>query len=192
MSIIKVLVLGNEMVGKTRLLQRFCDNEYAPANYIPTVGVDFYIRSVMVDKEEYRLQIWDTAGQRRFRTVISAYLSGVTGILLMFDVTNYESFRSLNGWLQEIRSYARPHCQLFLIGNKIDATHYLRQVSSEEAGQWAAERGMTYFEISAKTGKNVHQLFDHVILSMDPHVVTVTPSLEKQSNLRRSWFSCCS
>merc|ERR1719242_3009091 len=115
----KLVLIGDSGVGKSCLLLRFADDAFTES-YISTIGVDFRFRTVKIDKKTVKLQIWDTAGQERFRTITSAYYRGADGIIMVYDVTNYESFDHVEEWLSEVDRYANEGTAKLLVGNKAD------------------------------------------------------------------------
>ena len=115
----KILLAGNTSVGKSSIFLRFVDNIWNDA-FVPTIGVDFKIKTLNINYKNVKLQIWDTAGEERFRTIISSYYRGAHGILLIFDLTEIESFNNLNNWLAEIEKNANKNVVKVLIGNKCD------------------------------------------------------------------------
>uniref|UniRef100_A0A452XJL2 GTP-binding protein n=1 Tax=Aegilops tauschii subsp. strangulata TaxID=200361 RepID=A0A452XJL2_AEGTS len=115
----KLLLIGDSSVGKSCLLLRFADDAYVDT-YISTIGVDFKIRTVELDGKSVKLQIWDTAGQERFRTITSSYYRGAHGIIIVYDVTDRESFNNVKQWLSEIDRYASDSVCKLLVGNKCD------------------------------------------------------------------------
>ena len=117
----KLLLIGDTEVGKSCLMLRFTDDTYTES-YISTVGVDFEIRTIELDGKTIKLQIWDTAGQERFRTITSSYYRGAHGIIVVYDVTDQESFYNVQQWLQEIDRYACENVNKLLVGNKCDLT----------------------------------------------------------------------
>jgi len=129
----KLLLIGDSGVGKSCMLLRFADDTYTES-YISTIGVDFKIRTISLDGKTIKLQIWDTAGQERFRTISSTYYRGAHGIIVVYDITNHESFANVKRWLTEIDKYARENVNKLLVGNKSDlddgADTKLRQVRS--------------------------------------------------------------
>ncbi|EEB90600.1 hypothetical protein MPER_11169 [Moniliophthora perniciosa FA553] len=101
----KLLLIGDSGVGKSCLLLRFADDTYTES-YISTIGVDFKIRTIELEGKTVKLQIWDTAGQERFRTITSSYYRGAHGIIVVYDVTDNDTFTNVKQWLQEIDRYA--------------------------------------------------------------------------------------
>jgi len=153
----KLLLIGDSGVGKSCLLRRFWDDTYQESK-ISTIGVDFQVKTVDINGKRIKLQIWDSAGQERFRTIASAYYRGAHGIGVVFDVTDEKSFRNVKYWLDEIDEHGCDSVQRLLVGNKTDLVDE-REVAQGEAEDFAAERNMTYVETSAKTAENVVDAF---------------------------------
>jgi len=159
----KILIVGESGVGKSCLLLRFSDDTFTES-FISTIGVDFKIkRLTMNDKNgkpnNLKLQIWDTAGQDRFRTITTSYYRGAHGIILTYDVTDPNSFLKIRSWLEEIKEHAPSHTVVMLIGNKADKVDK-RAVEQKEAQALADKLGLKYFETSAKTGTGVVEVFN--------------------------------
>merc|ERR1712032_425452 len=153
----KLLLIGDSGVGKSCLLLRFADDTFTE-NYISTIGVDFKIRTIELEGKTIKLQIWDTAGQERFRTITSSYYRGAHGIIVVYDVTDNESFNNVKQWLHEIDRYACENVNKLLVGNKSDLTSK-RAVSAEQGKEFADSIGIEFLETSAKTSTNVEQAF---------------------------------
>jgi len=153
----KMLLIGDSGVGKSNLLSRFADDTYEES-HIATIGVDFKIRTLDVDGSKVKLQIWDTAGQERFRTITSTYYRGAHGIVVVYDVTDQESFRNVKYWMQEIEKYAAAGVTKLVVGNKCDLSSK-KLVSYDEAKDLAESVGVQFFETSAKNAHNVEQAF---------------------------------
>ena len=138
------------------MLLRFADNLFS-GTYITTIGVDFKIRTIEVNGEKVKLQIWDTAGQERFRTITSTYYRGTHGVIVVYDVTNADSFVNVKRWLQEIDQ----NCDVvnrILVGNKNDCPDK-KVVSTEDAQKFAEQIGIELYETSAKENINVEEVF---------------------------------
>lgn len=153
----KLLLIGDSGVGKSSLLLRFADDSYLET-YISTIGVDFKIRTVELDGKTVKLQIWDTAGQERFRTITSSYYRGAHGIIVVYDVTDEESFNNVKQWLNEIDRYASEDVNKLIVGNKSDRAND-KVVDSQTAKAFADEVGIPFLETSAKSAINVEQAF---------------------------------
>ncbi|KAF3777864.1 Ras-related protein, partial [Nymphaea thermarum] len=153
----KLLLIGDSSVGKSCLLLRFADDSYVDS-YISTIGVDFKIRTVELDGKTIKLQIWDTAGQERFRTITSSYYRGAHGIIIVYDVTEQESFNNVKQWLNEIDRYASDSVCKLLVGNKCDLVDN-KVVDTSTAKAFADELGIPFLETSAKDSINVEQAF---------------------------------
>lgn len=153
----KILLLGNQGVGKSSLLGRFADNEFLET-YRTTVGVDFKIRTVEIDDKAVKLQLWDTAGQERFKTVTNTYFRGAHGVILVYDVTDPKSFAQINDyWLKEVENNAPPNAVLMIVGNKCDLNN--RAVDVKKAKDYAKGKDMLFLETSAKESTNVNNAF---------------------------------
>jgi len=156
----KLLLIGDSGVGKSSLLLRFADNTFSDS-FIATIGVDFKIITIDLNGAQVKLQIWDTAGQERFRTITSSYYRGAHGIIVVYDITNPDSFANVRKWLQEINRYASENVQKILVGNKCDLVSE-RKVSYEDAKELADELGVTFLETSAKNATNVDVAFENM------------------------------
>ena len=153
----KLLLIGDSGVGKSCLLLRFADDTFSDS-YISTIGVDFKIRTVEMEGKTVKLQIWDTAGQERFKTITSSYYRGAHGIIVVYDVTDAESFNNVKVWLSEIDKYASEGVNKLLVGNKSDLTAK-KVVSYQTAKEFADSMGMDFLETSARNATNVEKAF---------------------------------
>ncbi|KAI7847833.1 P-loop containing nucleoside triphosphate hydrolase protein [Circinella umbellata] len=151
----KLLLIGDSGVGKSCLLLRFADDTYTES-YISTIGVDFKIRTIELEGKTVKLQIWDTAGQERFRTITSSYYRGAHGIIVVYDVTDQDTFNNVKQWMQEIERYAAEGVSKLLVGNKSDME---KAVDSEQAKELADSLNIPFLETSAKDSSNVEQAF---------------------------------
>ncbi|TRY63224.1 hypothetical protein TCAL_11313 [Tigriopus californicus] len=155
--IFKYIIIGDMGVGKSCLLHQFTEKKFM-ADCPHTIGVEFGTRIIEVSGQKIKLQIWDTAGQERFRAVTRSYYRGAAGALMVYDVTRRSTYNHLSSWLTDARNLTNPNTVIFLIGNKCDLEAQ-RDVTYEEAKQFAEENGLAFLETSAKTGEKVEDAF---------------------------------
>lgn len=163
------------------MLIRFTDDAF-DEHIQSTIGVDFKVKHIEMNKKRIKLTVWDTAGQERFRTLTSSYYRGAQGVVMVYDVTRRDSFDNLDHWLKEIKLYSPNNGEgvvKLLVGNKIDLSDgsggttdhdgdghgemYERQVERYEAEEWARKQGMLFLEASAKTRTGVQESFMEVV-----------------------------
>ena len=153
---IKILMLGDSGVGKSSLLVRYSHGEFD--QMLGTTGIDFKFNNIEIDKKKIKLEIWDTAGQERFRSITTKYYKGIMGILLVFDVSERNSFDNVSSWVSQIEDNTKDNEIIkFLIANKVDIRN--RNVSEEEGKFLANKFNMAYYETSAKNDTNVNSAF---------------------------------
>ncbi|MCJ8737822.1 hypothetical protein PDJAM_G00028540 [Pangasius djambal] len=137
------------------------NDSFTPA-FVSTVGIDFKVKTIYRNDKRIKLQIWDTAGQERYRTITTAYYRGAMGFILMYDITNEESFAAVQDWSTQIKTYSWDNAQVLLVGNKCDMDDE-RVVASERGRQLSEHLGFEFFEASAKDNINVKQTFERLV-----------------------------
>ena len=157
---LKIMVLGESMVGKTSLITRYTNDKFG-GRYLCTVGIDFQKKKIELNNKTVLLQIWDTAGQERFRNVTKNYFQSSQGFVLAYDINNKESFEKVQFWVQEIKSNAEEQIKCILIGTKCDIDR--REVSEEEGHDLAKKYGYKFLETSAKENININETFDILV-----------------------------
>ncbi|KAJ5080210.1 ras and ef-hand domain-containing protein [Anaeramoeba ignava] len=158
--VLKILIVGDSNVGKSCVLLNFCESKFRTETD-STIGVDFRFADIIIHKKPIKLQIWDTAGQEKFRSITNTYYRTADGIMITYDLTNKESFSQLSEWFVEINSSAPEDTQLILIANKKDLEEQ-RQVSFSEGENFAQTQNCPFLEVSAKTGENIKEAF-HIL-----------------------------
>jgi small GTP-binding protein len=159
----KILTIGESGVGKTCILLRYTDNKFIK-HHLTTIGIDYKTKDVNINNQSIKLKIWDTAGQERFRNITQQYYKGADGIVLVFDLTDRNSFEKVREWMKQIQTYTqRDSIGIVLLGNKCDAEN--KAVSVQEANDIAAEFKMKFFETSAMNNINIEESFKQ--LSME-------------------------
>lgn len=168
----RLILIGDSTVGKSSLLKSFTEGKFAEISD-PTVGVDFFARLVEVKNgTRVKLQLWDTAGQERFRSITRSYYRNSVGALLVYDITKRPSFEHISEWLYEAKRHIEPHKAVFqLVGCKCDMDSD-REVTREEAQQFADFYNMYFLETSAKTGLNVEEAFTTIAQDIYERIMT--------------------
>ena len=163
----KILLLGDSTVGKTCFLLRYCDKRFQEA-HLSTIGLDYRLKSMTLKNgKNIKLQIWDTAGQDRFRAITKNYYKGANGIILIYDVTNLQSYENVKNWISQIKEEANPNVLIYLAGNKIDVNEEDKVVKTEEGKKIANELNLPFYETSAKNGVNVNEIFEDILEKID-------------------------
>ncbi|KAF6334071.1 RAB6A, member RAS oncogene family [Rhinolophus ferrumequinum] len=160
----KLVFLGEQSVGKTSLITRFMYDSF-DNTYQATIGIDFLSKTMYLEDRTMRLQLWDTAGQERFRSLIPSYIRDSAAAVVVYDITNVNSFQQTTKWIDDVRTERGSDVIIMLVGNKTDLADK-RQVSIEEGERKAKELNVMFIETSAKAGYNVKQLFRRVAAAL--------------------------
>jgi Ras-related protein Rab-2A len=155
--LLKYVIVGDASVGKSNLLLRYSHGQFRE-EYQLTIGVEFGSNNVIIDDKVYRIQIWDTAGQENFRSITRAYYKNSACALIVYDISRKASFESISTWIEDCKNSSPKTVFMVLVGNKCDLESE-REVTEEEGRELAETNGMMFFETSAKTGKNVNEVF---------------------------------
>ena len=193
-DVYKCIVLGDADVGKTSLILQWVDGTFQ----LKPENIDYKSRILEIGESTIKLQIADTAGQERFRTLTSSYFRETDVIMVVFDLTVAESWKNVTTWIDESTKYANDDALIFLVGNKIDLVEEeadARLVSSDDVQKYIENRGLAgYLETSAKSGKNVDELFMGLVkrlmdrdagVAAPPPVTKTTPAKVEQVRKRR-------
>jgi len=178
----KIILFGDAGCGKEALTQRFLTNLFKSDSKM-TIGVDFEVKSLVVDERKVKLQIWDFGGEERFRFLLPTYIRGARGGIFMYDITNYSSIAHIDDWLAVIKREIKDEDQFPIIvaGGNADLSEQ-REVSAKDGIKIAKSRGVDGFiEVSTKTGENVEKLFEALTRSMlnefEPRKVEGKPAI---------------
>ena len=156
---IKLVLVGDSNVGKTAMIKRYINNCYKD-EHMSTVGIDFYVKYVNIEGEKIKINLWDTAGQERFKTVTSAIYRKADGVVLVYDLSNQDSFNNILTWYEEAKAVC--DCSFILVGNKSDLNNDLKVVKLEDANLLCEKLNVSLIETSSKTGLNIDLLFDKI------------------------------
>ena len=195
--IFKVVLIGDTSVGKSCLLTRFADDQFTD-NYVTTIGVDFRFKTMIVMDKIVKVQVWDTAGQERYRSITNAYYRGAEGILIVFDLTNKESFKNIQNWIDDVSVYTGKDVIFICLGNKSDLK---KEISKSTIEDFKKKTKLEIFNVSAKTGDGVEDAFKHLIellikKNMDKKEsnslsLNAKTNNNKNSNNEKKNESCC-
>eukprot|EP00977_Amphora_coffeiformis_P028363 scaffold34938_cov261-Amphora_coffeaeformis.AAC.2 len=181
----KIVFLGDSSVGKTSVITRFMHDNF-DKHYQATIGIDFLSKNVQIeDGRTVRLQLWDTAGQERFRSLIPSYIRDCSAAVIVYDVSNHESFDHTAQWVQDVLAERgdRDNVVFCLVGNKTDLGNNKRQVTTDEGEERAKQEGMVFTECSAKAGYNIKSLFQKLVAALP------SPEVMQQRAAPKSWGS---
>ena len=182
-TVYKVLLLGDSSVGKTCFLLRYCDRTFQEA-HLSTIGLDYRLKTMTLENNKnIKLQIWDTAGQDRFRALTKNYYKGANGIILIYDISTTQTFENVKVWINQIKEEANANVIIYLVGNKIDLPKDKRTVTEEEGQKLADEYKFLFKEASAKEGTNVNEIFQELVEKIDAEAKPEVPNTEKKNQL---------
>ena len=176
--LIKFIIIGDAAVGKSNLLVRYTSGQFKE-EYQLTIGVEFGSNDVIIGDNTYRIQIWDTAGQENFRSITRSYYKNTACAIIVYEISNKKSFENISSWIEECKNTAPKSILMVLVGNKCDLDN--REVTEEEGREFAEKNGMLFFETSAKTGKNVEELFKQSVKVIDQKIKENYYDLENDS-----------
>jgi Ras-related protein Rab-8A len=161
---IKIIIIGDQAVGKSSLLMRYCEDKFT-LNMMGTAGIDFKRKIIDYRKTQINVIFYDSAGHDRFRHIVKQHYQGAKGIILTYDVTDKNSFTNVNEWMNNIKENADSNAEIILIGNKIDLIEH-RVVSTEEGLELSKKYEVDLFETSAKIGENTEKAFYSIIVKI--------------------------
>ena len=178
----KVLLLGDSSVGKTCFLLRYCDKSFQDV-HLSTIGLDYRLKTITLkNNKNIKLQIWDTAGQDRFRAITKNYYKSANGVLLIYDISNLQTYENVKNWISQIREEANPNVIIYLVGNKIDLPKEKRVVNIEDGVKIAEEFEIKFKEASAKSGTNVNEIFEELVEQIDEKFSKLEAPKKKKGN----------
>ena len=194
------ILIGDSTVGKTCFLTRYFKNQFNEA-FLSTIGIDKEIKFVKVGNDSYKMTLWDTAGQDRFKCLPKKYYQNADGVLLLFDVTNEDTFNNVSNWMRDVKENSTKNMSsesgqseiaLFLIGNKIDLPN--RVITKEQAETQAKSLGMKYFEVSCKINMNIPEVMSRMIMECHMktnHIDNFFKLSTKKNNETKKAGGCC-
>ena len=177
--LLKYIIIGDSSVGKSNILLRYVHNSFNP-EFLTTIGVEFGAKNIEINKKIFRIQIWDTAGQENFRSITRAYYKNSVCALIVYDISNRSSFENVISWIEDCKGQSPKSIFIILVGNKNDLENE-RQVSYEEGLEFAKNNNIVFFETSAKTGKNISELFQTSAIEINKKIEEDFYDLENES-----------
>lgn len=156
----KILSMGKEGVGKSCIIKRYCEERFIP-KYITTIGIDYGVKRTTVDARECRVNFWDMAGGSEFLEIRNEFYKDAQGSILVYDVSDAQSFAHLELWLREAQKYGAKDLVYVVCANKVDVGKQ-RVVTEAEGRKWASGKGFAYFETSASSGQGIIAMFEQL------------------------------
>ena len=172
----KIVLIGDWGVGKTNILSQYTRGQFVLGS-AGTIGVQFSSKTLTLEDTVVKVQVWDTAGQDKYRAITSNYYRGAHGALLVYDITRIDTFKRLDIWLKELREFVKSDCVMVLVGNKSDLSD-MAEVKTELAVDYAKNLGIAFFETSALNASNIEQAFDAAIKKIHSQGSINLPKLE--------------
>ena len=160
----KIILIGDWGVGKSNILLRITQDAF-DAESRTTIGVEFSQKVMNINQQKIVVQIWDTAGQDRYKAITSAYYRSASAAILVYDISKRSSFENLQNWIKEIRENTSESISIMLLGNKIDLESS-RAITKIEGEEYARKNQFLFMEVSALSGENIIQAFNSVVLSV--------------------------
>ena len=189
-TVYKVLLLGDTTVGKTCFLMKYTDKTFQDI-HMATIGLDYRLKTMKLKSgKDIKLQIWDTAGQDRFRAITKNYYKGSHGIILIYDVTNLQTFENVKNWVNQIREEASTKVVIYIAANKIDMETE-RKVTKQEGERLAQELGFPFMETSAKSGININETFEDLVERIDKEYGNTPQKPNKNKLYKAKSRKCC-
>jgi len=165
---LKYLIIGASCSGKTQIFERYTEGKFDNISHI-THPFDFYGKNVIINDKIYRIQIWDTSGREELQSIIKGYYKRSTCILIVYDITQRETFNNLESFIKNCEEYAHKTTYIVLVGNKADLEES-REVSFEEGKEFANKYGIEFYETSAKNGQNINEIFLNPAKEIDKRI----------------------
>ena len=157
----KMILIGDSSVGKSNILLKYLKDEFDP-NSKATVGVEFGTKNIILNNKKIKAQIWDTAGEERYRSITSAYYKGAKGAFIVYDITRRNTFDNIDKWIVDLKTNGDKNISIVLIGNKSDLEDK-REVKKDEGVKKSEECKTAFLETSALNGDNIYKAFDELI-----------------------------
>lgn len=194
--LLKIIFIGDSTVGKSSLICRFTDDILTEEEGT-TIGIDFRLKTIDVDNIRYKIQIWDTAGQERFKSLVGAFYRGAHGVMVVYDMTNIESFHNVKNWIKEVEYKCGEKMPLFcVIGNKYDLTEKIR-ITDDDIRELTSKYQCSHIKTSALHKKEISEAFNTMIKEMHDKNIVPNSIVKKEANLplninkNKNRRSCC-
>ena len=160
---IKIITLGNSAVGKSSFILKYTDNSFSQ-EYLSTLGVDYKHKKIKLKNgKDIRVRIFDTAGPERFKSVSFSFIKKADGVILIYDISDLDSFKAVDNWIKSIRETGKEKLPIILVGNKCDLSDNKRKISLKEGQDKANEFQIPFYETSCKDGINIKEVFEKLV-----------------------------
>ena len=175
----KYIIIGDAAVGKSNLLLRYTHGQFKP-EYQLTIGVEFGAKNITISNKTYRIQIWDTAGQENFRSITRAYYKNSACALVVYDITNRESFDNVSTWIEDCRNQSPQTIFMVLVGNKTDLELENKRAVSFEEGQELAKKKKNVDEIFYRSAESIAKRIEENFYDLENESCGIKPGIMKK------------
>ena len=188
---IKLLIIGDSCVGKSNYIIRLIHDQFNK-EYLASVGLELKRSEIIINNKKIQLQIWDTAGQVKYKAVTKSLFSKVQGFIAMFDLTKGESFENIKNTIKSIKNECGEHTPIILVGNKNDKNE--REVSEHDIKSYISMEKLNYIETSSKTGENIKKSINIIcneIMEKNIFIRNASFSLDSSQLIEKKKRKCC-
>ena len=186
-QVYRIIFVGDSSVGKTNIITKYKYNTFEDS-HLTTIGIDFVSKILNIRNKTIRLNIWDTAGQEKYRIIANSYYRNSNAVCIVYDITNKISYYNIKRWIEDVKKNCSPSVDIYIIGSKLDVQHD-REINKNDVEKYCEENNFKYFEVSALNNYNIHNLFHDIAFTLMKKYEIEPKKIVKVK--RKNYFDCC-